>query len=403
MLSGLRNVITFEEFRTAVEDLATVEGRLLASGVIVLLLIVLGGYLLPWLIGMLNRTVKRTLLTDGTRALVDGINAYIPTTIGDLFVRLLQLVVVFTGVLALLITWGLVDLAGTVLRYAGISFPLLVRIAFTVALFVGAYIGVHALENAVNQYSEGADRITQHQQEIILRMGHVSILIVATLGALSLWRVDLSGILIGAGFLGIVVGLAARQTLGSMIAGFVLMFSRPFSIGDWVEIGGREGIVTKITIMQTRMQNFDGESIVIPNDVVANQPITNRTRQGILRIRTEVGIDYEADPERAEQLALETIEDIDAVASSPPPDVVPTRFGDSAVVLELRFWIENPDPPSKWDATRAVIHEVKAAFGAEDIAIPFPQRELSARGGDGLERTPAPVSTDGDSGGETTN
>ena len=62
--------------------------------------------------------------------------------------------------------------------------------------------------------------------------------------------------------------------------GFVLMFSRRFTIGDWVLVGDHEGVVTDITIMNTRLKSFDGESITIPNDVVSNQPITNRTEQG---------------------------------------------------------------------------------------------------------------------------
>jgi small-conductance mechanosensitive channel len=137
--------------------------------------------------------------------------------------------------------------------------------------------------------------------------------------------------------------------------------------------------VTDITITNTRLRNFDGESIVIPNDMANNRAVTNRSEQGHLRIRVEVGIDYETDPEHAETVALDAIERIDSVADSPPPDVVPTRFGDSAVVLELRFWIDRPSPPRRWRGTREVIHAVKRRFGEEDIEIPFPQRELSSR------------------------
>ena len=173
--------------------------------------------------------------------------------------------------------------------------------------------------------------------------------------------------------------MAARQTLGSLIAGFVLMFSRPFTIGDWVEIGGHEGIVTNITIMNTRMKNFDGESIIIPNDRVSNQAITNRSSQGHLRLRVDVGVDYGTDPEHAERVAVEAISEARPVSESPAPQVIPKAFGDSAIVLELRFWIDHPTPARKWRAVSEVIHAVKADFEAEGIKIPFPQRELSGR------------------------
>jgi small-conductance mechanosensitive channel len=220
---------------------------------------------------------------------------------------------------------------------------------------------------------------------------------------LTLWGLNLSGLLVGAGFLGIVVGMAARQTLGSMVAGFVLMFSRPFTIGDWVEVGENEGIVTEITIMNTRMRNFDGESIVIPNDIVSNHAVVNRSELGHLRLRLDVAVDYESDPGEAEEVALEAMSGVDSVATSPPPAAIPTEFGASAVVLELRFWIDRPTPPRKWRATREVINTVKQRFDEEGIKIPFPQRELSNRssqdrqseGETGVEtaETPAEVST----------
>ncbi len=261
----------------------------------------------------------------------------------------------------------------------GITPGLLVRIVITVGLFFAASIASSVFVEAVHGYSRDAAEITEHQEEIVIRVGNVAILVLAATSALTLWGQDLSGLLIGAGFLGIVVGMAARQTLGSMIAGFVLMFSRPFTIGDWVEIADDEGIVTNITIMNTRLKNFDGETIVIPNDAVTGAAITNRSERGHLRIRLDINVDYETDPDRAEGVALEAMDGVAAIADSPPPQAIPKRFGDSAVVLELRFWIDNPTPPGRWRAISAVVEAVKDAFDREDIKIPFPQRELSNR------------------------
>jgi len=140
------------------------------------------------------------------------------------------------------------------------------------------------------------------------------------------------------------------------------MFSRPFTIGDWVEIGDNQGVVTDITIFNTRLENFDGEFIVIPNDQVSDRSVTNRSRKGLLRLRTDVGVDYEADVETARAVALDAMEDVDAVVTSPQPQVVPKGFGDSAILLELRYWIDHPSPPLKWRAVSAVVTAVKAAF-----------------------------------------
>jgi len=178
--------------------------------------------------------------------------------------------------------------------------------------------------------------------------------IFVTLGAtiLAVWEVNIGGLLVGAGFLGIVVGFAARQTLGSLIAGFVLMFSRPFTIGDWVEIGDNQGVVTDITIFNTRLENFDGEFIVIPNDQVSDRSVTNRSRKGLLRLRTDVGVDYEADVEDGQSGRPRRDGGRRRRGDVAPAQVVPKGFGDSAILLELRYWIDHPSPPGNGAPSR---------------------------------------------------
>ncbi len=213
----------------------------------------------------------------------------------------------------------------------------------------------------------------------MFRVLQVLVVTAAAVGALTVWGVNLGGLFVGAGFLGIVIGTAARTTLGSLIAGFVLMFSRPFELGDWVALDGQEGIVADITIVNTRIRNQYGEEIVLPNDKVANATITNRSRLGQLRLSVDVGVDYDADLERAETVVLEALEGVSTVLSNPTPQVVPKSLGDSAVVLECRFWIDNPSAARRTVATAAVVREVKTALDEADVKIPYPQRELLGR------------------------
>ncbi len=370
---------SLEELRIFFEEVTTPEGRLAVSAVVVLLTVFVAMVLAPYTIRKAGTSIRRHVLNERTVDIADTVSAYLPTTISTLVLRLVQATLFFLSLLALLVVWGLVGAAETLVRYTGISLPFLATVAVTFGILLVSYIAIDLYDGLVEQFSQEADRVTAHQQEILTRLGHLGVLTFAITGVLTLWGLDLSGLLVGAGFLGIVVGLAARETLGSIIAGFVLMFSRPFTLGDWVEVGDHEGIVTSITIMNTRIKNFDGEAVVIPNDIVSNRPITNRTHQGHLRTRVDVGIDYDADPERAQELALQTMESLDAVADTPPPQVVSKGFGDSAIVLELRFWVDRPTPQHRWRAVEAVIHGVKSTFDREDIKIPYPQRELSGR------------------------
>jgi small-conductance mechanosensitive channel len=282
------------------------------------------------------------------------------------------------GVLLIIGVWGLLGALQSAyrdlgLRGLGADFVLVfvvLGLTYTLTSFVGRTIEV---------VTGSRGRITRHQREIVYRISQVVLYSLAGLLIVALFTNDLQSLLVGAGFVGIVVGMAARQTLGAVLAGFVLMFSRPFEIGDWIELDDYEGTVTEITVFDTRLQTFDGEYVVVPNDVVSSQSVVNRSRKGRLRIEVDVGVDYDTDPERAAEIARDAVRDLDETLRVPTPQVVLKEFGDSAVVLGVRVWIGNPSARRRWRARTAVIEAVKAAFDAEGLKIPFPQRELMAR------------------------
>ncbi|MFD1588811.1 mechanosensitive ion channel family protein [Halorientalis brevis] len=251
----------------------------------------------------------------------------------------------------------------------------------------------------------GGDVITAHRREVIHHFLQLAIYIVASTFVLSLAGVNPANLLVGAGAIGLVVGLAARQTLGAILAGIVLLFARPLEVGDWVVVDDNEGIVVDVTLFNTELRTWDDEHVMIPNDEVASSSIVNRSRSGRLRVSFKIGVDYEADVTRAAAVAEGAMNecDVSPLLSKPSPSVVGRGFGDSAVLLECRFWISDPSARRKWRTQTAVIRAVKEAFDEEGIKIPYPQRELTARDeGDGFrlagDRQPtAPAAnTDGD-------
>ncbi|WP_244515089.1 mechanosensitive ion channel family protein [Halorientalis persicus] len=293
-------------------------------------------------------------------------------------VLILLLTVVAAG--GLVVRW---DATGTALSVIGVlefGVNVGIRILLTILLVVATYTLTRILKRLLLGGNNSPSRVTsEHQRRVSFYISQVAVYIFAVFGLLSLWGVQLGDLLLGAGVLGIVLGFAAQETLGSILAGFILMLSRPFAVGDWVRIGEHEGFITEITINNVRIRNLDGEHVVLPNEAVNNRTIINRSLEGKLRLRIEVAIDYDADPSHAETVALDAISQVDSIMNQPAPQVLPVRFDDSAVVLELRFWIDSPMPQRKWRAIQSVIHNVKSEFHEEGIKIPFPQRELSGR------------------------
>jgi small-conductance mechanosensitive channel len=314
-----------------------------------------------------------------TRFAQSKLSNYVKPIYADI-VTTVAFVVGFVGAAMVSVgVWGQAQLANEAVDLLNLGNQAIPNVAFTLVVFVGTHVLVRFAKRMLSELQDTSHAVSGHQREVTLRLTQVILWSLAFIVVLGVWDFDLSGLLVGAGFLGIIVGMAARQTLGAMLAGFVLMFARPFEIGDWVEIGEEEGIVTDITIVNTRIQTFDGEYVMIPNDVVSGNTIINRTRKGRLRIEVEVGVDYDTDVDRAAAVAKSALDDVDDILTVPTPQVITKRFDDSAVVLGVRFWIDKPSSRRRWRARTAVIQRVKAAFEAEGIKIPFPQRELMGR------------------------
>ncbi|MFB6096227.1 MAG: mechanosensitive ion channel family protein [Haloferacaceae archaeon] len=382
-----------DEVRAILESFVTPEARVAATAALLAATAVFAVLVAPWLVRQGSRFVHRVVFErEEIPVAAEDVSWLVPVRA---VVRSVQVAAVLLAGFALLLVWGQVALALELAAVVGALLPTLGRVLVTVLLVVSVFVGTDLLQSWLDAYAEQSAHINEHQEGIVFRVLQLVLLIAVGLAALAVWDYNLDGLLVGAGFLGIVVGMAARQTLGSLIAGFVLMFSRPFEIGDWVVVDDYEGVVTDITIVNTRLRNFDGETVVIPNDQASNSTLVNRTDRDRLRLRLEVGIDYDADLDRAESVAEETIRDIDEVRRVPAPQVVPKRFGDSAIGLELRFWIDNPSARRKWRAHATAVREIKAAFDREGIKIPYPQRELSGRAETGGFRV-----VDGDASGD---
>jgi small-conductance mechanosensitive channel len=277
---------------------------------------------------------------------------------------------------------------------------------------LGTYMLTRVTKRIIRYWSEGG-RISPHQRELSHHMVQIILFFVASLFIFGLFGLKPTDLFLGAGVLGVVLGLAARKTLGKVLSGLVILFGRPFEAGDWITVDEREGIVTDITVFNTQVRTFNEEHLLIPNDIVTDKEVINYSKTDRLRLTTEVGIDYDDDISKAATIAKSTMESCESVADSPSPDVVLESFGDSSVVLRLRYWINRPTIQRKLSAQNEVIESVKGAFESEEIKIPFPQRELMGReatdglevatAGDGavderIERAVRPVSEEADAG-----
>ena len=345
---------------------------------------------LNWLSEQVATTNQRLAVTVATVGLLvavlfsaNSIQDRLYRRIRPLYVDVIGAIVLVgscLGATAIIVgVWGQTDEIYAIWETLDLGSDTIGRSILSVLLIVTALIIGRFIKRLIGDLLGSAASVTDHQQEVTYRISQVIIYSLALVVVAGIWIDDLGAIFVGAGFLGIVVGMAARQTLGSVISGFVLMFSRPFEIGDWIVVDDCEGVVTDISIINTRIRSFDGEYVILPNDVIGSSAITNRSRSGRLRIEIDVGVDYAADVDRAVALAERAVTGLDESLETPEPSVVRTAFGDSAVSLRVRFWIDEPSASLATRSRSNAIDAVKAAFDDAGIKIPYPQRELTGR------------------------
>lgn len=175
------------------------------------------------------------------------------------------------------------------------------------------------------------------------------------------------------GAAGLAIGLALQGTLSNVAAGVMLLFFRPFSIGDFVDADGLTGTVDAINLFSTEMRTPDGVYITTPNANLWNRTIKNFSRLPTRRVDIAVGIGYGDDIDRA-QTALQALMDgDDRVLKDPAAETMVLELGDSAVVINMRCWTERGN---YWGLLFDLRKRVKQKLDAEGISIPFPQQDV---------------------------
>jgi MscS family membrane protein len=193
---------------------------------------------------------------------------------------------------------------------------------------------------------------------------------------LDLWHINVTPLLASAGIVTAAVALASKDTLANFFGGVSIFMDRPYRLGDYIDLGnGERGEVVDIGVRSTRLLTRDDVLITVPNSVMANSKIINESGQvPRYRVRASVGVSYEADPEKVEEVLMSALEDLHEILPSPKPRVRFRSFGDSALEFQLLAWVRDPGDRGR------ILHEINKniykKLGAAGIEIPFPQRVL---------------------------
>lgn len=201
----------------------------------------------------------------------------------------------------------------------------------------------------------------------------VGLLVGAAVAFPSISAADLFGLL---GIGGVAIGFAFRDILQNLLAGILLLLTRPFRIGDQVVAGGYEGTVEDIQVRATIIRTYDNRRAVIPNSDMFSQKVLVNTAYDKRRLQVRVSIGYGDDVERAKRIILDAMRGAEGIIDDPPPRVLIVELGDFAVQLDVFFWIDPPKRSEALDAVDAVLERIKPALQKAGVDLPYPTTQV---------------------------
>ncbi|WP_313739197.1 mechanosensitive ion channel family protein [Pseudomonas sp.] len=209
-------------------------------------------------------------------------------------------------------------------------------------------------------------------QGFIATLANIVLKILLMVSVASMIGIETTSFVAAIGAAGLAIGLALQGSLANFAGGVLILLFRPFRIGDWIEAQGVSGTVDSIQIFHTVLRTGDNKTVIVPNGSLSNGIITNYNRQPTRQVVFNVGVDYDADLQKARQVLLDLAKD-PRVLPDPAPAAVVSELGDSSITVSLRVWVKTPD---YWSLMFMLNEQTRDRLRAEGIDIPFPQRVI---------------------------
>ena len=182
-----------------------------------------------------------------------------------------------------------------------------------------------------------------------------------------------AGIIAAFSAIALAVALGLQESLASLTNGIIIIFTKPFKKGDYVEINGKDGLVQDIRLFNTKIVTYNNEEILIPNNQILGSTLINYSTMSLRRVVIEVPIPYSAELSEVKEILLSTLNSHQDVVKTPAPAVVLDGYGDSALKFKARAWTPNE---KYWDTRASLFEMIFNNLREKGIEIPFNQLDV---------------------------
>ena len=202
---------------------------------------------------------------------------------------------------------------------------------------------------------------------------YYALMVVVIMATVDQLGVDTTSFLAIFGAAGLAVGLALKDSLGNIASGVMLVFFRPFKIGDYVTAGGVSGTIETINVFNTIFQTPDNQRIIVPNGQITNDSIINVNAHPTRRLDLVFGISYEDNILTARAIFKNVLDSEPRILEEPAPRISVLELANSSVNMCVRPWVKSED---YWDLKFELTEKIKLALDEAGITIPYPQTDV---------------------------
>ncbi len=291
-----------------------------------------------------------------------------------------RLVAWIAWILAALVALGLFDLTIALLDGIGMTFgqvriSLLAIAKGILALGVLLWMAL-ASSNLLERQIKQSDNLTPTVQVLVSKIVKIVLVTFAFLVAIGSLGIDLTALTVFGGALGIGVGIGLQKIVSNLISGLLLLMDKSIKPNDVIAVGNTYGWVASLGARYAAVRTREGVEYLIPNEELITQRVENWSHSDkAVRLCIPVGISYSCDVRLAMDLCCQASAGAERVLADPPPRCLLRSFGESAIDLEIRIWIDDP-ADGRANVISEVLLQVWDLFREHGIQIPFPQRDL---------------------------
>ncbi len=242
-----------------------------------------------------------------------------------------------------------------------------------VLLLIAGWIVAGWVQKHTARMLGAVERVDATLLSFVTQFVRYTILILVMVAVLAQFGVQTTSIIAVLGAAGLAVGLALQGTLANIAAGVLLLFLRPFKIGEYIDAGGVAGTVREIGLFATEFKSYDGIFVMVPNSQLASAAITNYSRLPTRRLDLVIGISYGDNMNQAMTVLNDLLVNDDRILKDPAHQVMVKELADSSVNLNMRCWTNRQD---YWSLLFDLTQQAKERLDEHGISIPFPQRDV---------------------------